>query len=151
MASLNQVQLIGNLGQDPDVRTMQNGGQVANISIATSEQWKDKVTGEKKEKTEWHRVVMLGNLADIAAQYLKKGQRVFVQGKLQTRKWTDQQGQERYTTEIVCQSFDSKLIMLTNASGGGGRPPAHDGEPEGPSTSGRAAPPRDDMDDDIPF
>ena len=101
--SVNKVILIGNLGRDPEVRTLQNGNKVANLNLATSESWRDKSTGERKEKTEWHRVVIFGNLADIAEKYLKKGSKVYVSGSLQTRKWTDQSGAEKYTTEVVLQ------------------------------------------------
>ena len=102
---VNKVILIGNIGQDPEVRYMPNGGAVCNLSIATSESWKDKNTGENQEKTEWHRVVMFRRLGEIAGEYLKKGSKVFIEGKLQTRKWQDQQGQDRYTTEIVADSM----------------------------------------------
>ena len=161
--SVNKVILIGNLGRDPEVRTMQNGGKVANLSLATSESWKDKATGERKEKTEWHRVVIFGQLADIAERYLKKGSKVYVCGSLQTRKWTDQQGQEKYSTEVVLQGFNSELTMLDGKGGGGGGGMGDDsggGWDSGPSMDaprgggmggGKKAPPRDDMDDDIPF
>ena len=109
MSSLNKVTLIGNLGKDPEVRFMPNGGAVANITLATSENWKDKQTGEKKEKTEWHRIVMFGKLAEIAGEYLKKGAKIYVEGSLQTRKWTNQQGQDQYTTEIVIQDFGGTM------------------------------------------
>src|ERR1700760_3650233 len=118
--SVNKVILIGNLGRDPEVRSMQNGGKVANLSIATSENWRDKATGERKEKTEWHRVVIFGNLAEIAEKYLKKGSKVYVSGSLQTRKWTDQSGAEKYTTEVVLQGFGGELTMLDGKGGGGG-------------------------------
>ena len=101
MAGVNKVTILGNLGKDPEVRFMPNGGAVANITVATSDSWKDKQTGEQKEKTEWHRVVMFGKLAEIAGEYLKKGSKVYLEGSLQTRKWTNQQGQDQYTTEIV--------------------------------------------------
>lgn len=109
---LNKAILIGNLGADPDIRSMQNGDKVANLSVATVEKWSDKNTGELKEKTEWHRVTIFGKLAEIAENYLKKGSKVFIEGKLQTRKWQDQSGQDRYTTEIVLSGFSSKLLML---------------------------------------
>ena len=109
---LNSVELIGNLGRDPEVRQTNNGTQVANLSIATTEKWKDKNTGEKREATEWHKVTLWGALAGIAGQYLRKGSKCYVRGKLQTRKWQDQQGQDRYTTEVVCQGFDGKMVML---------------------------------------
>ncbi len=101
MAGVNKVILVGNLGKDPEVRFMPNGGAVANITVATSDSWKDKQTGEQKEKTEWHRVVMFGKLAEVAGEYLKKGSKVYLEGQLQTRKWTNQQGQDQYTTEII--------------------------------------------------
>ncbi|EPP20158.1 Single-stranded DNA-binding protein [Vibrio fluvialis PG41] len=113
---INKVILVGNLGNDPEVRAMPNGGNVANITIATSESWRDKATGEQREKTEWHRVSLFGVLADVAAQYLKKGSQVYVEGQLQTRKWQDQQGQDRYTTEVVVQGYQGVMQML------GGRP-----------------------------
>ena len=109
---LNQVSLIGNLGRDPEVKTMNNGDKVCNISIATSERWKDKSSGEQKEKTEWHRVVIFGPLADIAGRYLSKGSKVFVQGQLRTRKWQDQSGADRYSTEVVLSGFNSVMQML---------------------------------------
>ena len=109
---LNKVTLIGNLGRDPETRTMTNGNKVCNLNIATSERWTDKNSGEKKEKTEWHRVVMFGPLADVADKYLGKGSKVYLEGSLQTRKWTDQSGVEKYSTEVVCQGFGGKLIML---------------------------------------
>lgn len=117
--SVNKVILIGNLGREPEVRTMQNGSKVANLSVATSESWKDKSTGEKKEKTEWHRVVIFGQLTDIAERYLKKGSKVYVCGSLQTRKWTDKDGADKYTTEVVCQGFNSELVMLDGRQSAG--------------------------------
>ena len=111
-SGINKVILVGNLGQDPEVRFMPNGGAVANITVATSDTWKDKQTGEQKEKTEWHRVVMFGKLAEIAGEYLKKGSKVYLEGSLQTRKWTNQQGQDQYTTEIVLQGFNGVMQML---------------------------------------
>ncbi|WP_379923478.1 single-stranded DNA-binding protein [Erythrobacter sp. R86502] len=119
--SLNKVMLIGNLGADPEIRSFQNGGKVANLRIATSEQWKDKNTGERKEKTEWHTVAIFSEgLVSVVERYLKKGSKVFVEGKLQTRKWQDQNGQDRYSTEIVIQGLGGTLTMLDGASGGGG-------------------------------
>jgi single-strand DNA-binding protein len=112
MAGVNKVIILGNLGKDPEVKFMPNGGGVANLTIATSESWKDKQTGEQKEKTEWHRVVMFGKLAEIAGEYLKKGSKVYIEGALQTRKWTNQQGQDQYTTEIVVQGFNGTMQML---------------------------------------
>ena len=140
---VNKVILIGNLGNDPETRFFPDGGAITNASIATSETWRDKQTGEQKERTEWHRVVFRdrGNyrLGQIAGEYLKKGSQVFVEGSLQTRKWTDQQGQERYTTEVVLQRFRGELTMLDGRQDGGG------GGFGGPSGGGS------DLDDDIPF
>jgi len=119
MAGVNKVIILGNLGKDPEVRFMPNGGGVANLTIATSESWKDKQTGEQKEKTEWHRVVMFGKLAEIAGEYLKKGSKVYIEGSLQTRKWTNQQGQDQYTTEIVVQGFNGTMQMLDSKGGQG--------------------------------
>src|SRR5215212_9153581 len=119
--SVNKVILVGNLGKDPEVRRMQDGRPVVNLSVATSESWRDKATGERKEKTEWHRVVIFNEgLAKIAEQYLKKGAKVYLEGQLQTRKWTDPQGVEKYSTEIVLQGFNSALTMLDRAGGSGG-------------------------------
>jgi len=120
MAGVNKVIIVGNLGKDPEVRFMPNGGAVANITVATSDTWKDKQTGEQKEKTEWHRVVMFGKLAEIAGEYLKKGSKVYLEGSLQTRKWTNQQGQDQYTTEIVLQGFNGVMQMLDSKSSGQG-------------------------------
>jgi len=117
MASVNKVILIGNLGKDPEIRTTQSGTKVANLSVATSESWRDKSSGERKERTEWHRVVIFGALADIAEKYLKKGSKVYLSGSLQTRKWTDQAGVEKYSTEVVLQGFNSELVMLDTRSG----------------------------------
>ncbi len=121
MAGVNKVIIVGNLGKDPEVRFMPNGGAVANITVATSESWKDKQTGEQKEKTEWHRVVMFGKLAEIAGEYLKKGSKVYLEGQLQTRKWTNQQGQDQYTTEIVLQGYNGVMQMLDGRGQSGGQ------------------------------
>ncbi len=111
--SVNKVILIGNLGRDPEVRTMQNGGRLANLSVATSDSWKDKQTGERRERTEWHRVVIFDErLVDVAEKYLRKGSKVYLEGELQTRKWQDQQGNDKYTTEVVLQRFRSQLLIL---------------------------------------
>tara|TARA_R110001592_G_scaffold10447_3_gene54161 strand:+ start:3064 stop:3786 length:723 start_codon:yes stop_codon:yes gene_type:complete len=118
MAGVNKVIIVGNLGKDPEVRFMPNGGAVANITVATSDTWKDKQTGEQKEKTEWHRVVMFGKLAEIAGEYLKKGSKVYLEGSLQTRKWTNPQGQDQYTTEIVLQGFNGVMQMLDGKPSG---------------------------------
>lgn len=115
---INKVILLGNLGQDPEVRYMPNGGAVANITLATSESWRDKITGEKKERTEWHRVVLFGKVAEVAGEYLRKGSQVYVEGSLQTRKWTDQAGIEKYTTEVVV-NVSGTLQMLGGRQGGG--------------------------------
>lgn len=111
---INKVILVGNLGQDPEVRYMPSGGAVTNITLATSDRWRDKQTGEEKERTEWHRVVFMGKIAEIAGEYLKKGAQVYVEGKLQTRKWQDQSGVERYTTEVLVDSFNGVMQMLGN-------------------------------------
>ena len=119
--SVNKVILIGNLGADPEIRRTQDGRPVANLRVATSESWRDKATGERKEKTEWHRVVIFNeNLCRIAEQYLKKGAKVFIEGQLQTRKWQDQSGQDRYSTEVVLQGFRGELTLLDRAGGAGG-------------------------------
>ena len=115
---VNKVILVGNLGQDPEVRYMPNGGAVANITLATSESWRDKATGEQKEKTEWHRVVLFGKLAEVAGEYLRKGSQVYIEGALQTRKWTDQAGVEKYTTEVVV-NVGGTMQMLGGRQGGG--------------------------------
>ena len=117
--SVNKVILVGNLGREPEVRHTQSGGKVVNLSVATSETWKDRQSGERKEKTEWHRVVVFSpGLADIAEKYLRKGSKVYIEGALQTRKWTDNSGQEKYTTEIVLQSFNGTLTILDSSRGG---------------------------------
>jgi len=112
MAGVNKVIILGNVGKDPETRFLPNGGAVTNLTIATSESWKDKQTGEQKEKTEWHRVVIFGKLAEIAGEYVKKGSKLYIEGALQTRKWTNQQGQDQYTTEIVLQGFGGVMQML---------------------------------------
>ena len=159
--SVNKVILVGNLGKDPEIRRTQDGRAIANLSVATSETWRDKATGERKEKTEWHRVVIFNEgLAKVAEQYLKKGAKVYVEGQLQTRKWTDQSGAEKYTTEIVLQGFNSNLTMLDGRGGGasfGGDDAGGDFGAVGPSSGPaprRAVPAgarNSDMDDDIPF
>jgi single-strand DNA-binding protein len=165
MASVNKVILIGNLGRDPEVRYAPSGSAICNVTIATSRNWKDKTTGERQEETEWHRVVFYDRLAEIAGEYLKKGKSVYVEGRLKTRKWTDKEGVEKYTTEIIAQ----EMTMLGSREGGapgadeGGYPeaPARRAPPpqRAPAAAPRAAPapaPKastgfDDMDDDIPF
>ena len=165
--SVNKVILVGNLGADPEIRRTQDGRPVANLRVATSESWKDKTTGERREKTEWHRVVIFNeNLCRIAEQYLKKGSKVFIEGQLQTRKWQDQSGQDRYSTEVVLQGFRGELTLLDRAGAaaggaGGGEFGAEEGGGEfgssGPTRKVAAAAgagarsPRGDMDDEIPF
>lgn len=146
---VNKVILIGNLGQDPEVRYMPNGGAVTNITVATSETWKDKNTGEPQEKTEWHRVVMFRRLAEIAGEYLKKGSKVFIEGRLQTRKWQDQQGNDRYTTEIVA---DNMQMLDSRGGGSADFAPRKEAASSAPQAQPQSAPPVDNSyDDDIPF
>jgi single-strand DNA-binding protein len=160
MASVNKVILVGNLGRDPETKYMPDGAAITNASLATSFQWTDKASGEKKEETEWHRIVFRGRLAEIAGEYLKKGSQVYVEGRLRTRKWQDKEGQDRYTTEIVADTMQ----MLGSRSGSGEpRPEAmRTGEPRGGTAGGTAAATAgagakkpagkfDDMEDDIPF
>jgi len=144
--SVNKVILVGNLGKDPEVRRMTSGEPVVNLSVATSDSWRDKATGERKERTEWHRVVIFNeNLAKVAEQYLRKGSKVYLEGSLQTRKWTDKDGADKYSTEVVLQRFNGTLVMLDGRGGeGGGRERV--GASEAP-----AAFQRDEMDDEIPF
>ena len=122
MAGVNKVIIVGNLGNDPEIRYSNNGAAIANISVATSESWKDKNSGERQERTEWHRIVLFNRLGEIAGEYLKKGSKVYIEGKLQTRKWQDQSGQDRYTTEVVLRPYRGELTLLDgrNDSGGGG-------------------------------
>src|SRR6201999_4426096 len=151
--SVNKVILVGNLGKDPEVRRMTSGEPVVNLSVATSESWRDKASGERKEKTEWHRVVIFNkNLADVAEKYLRKGAKVYVEGQLQTRKWTDKDGQEKYSTEVVLQNFRGELTMLDGRGGEGGG--GGGGRERVGSGGGGDAPARfqrDEMDDEIPF
>lgn len=167
---VNKVILVGNLGNDPEIRYMPNGGAVANITIATSESWRDKQTGEQREKTEWHRVSLFGKLAEVAGEYLRKGSQVYIEGQLQTRKWQDQQGQDRYTTEVVVQGFNGVMQMLggkdqgqggqqqasaQQQQGGCGQPqqPAQQRQPQQRTQNQQPQynePPMD-FDDDIPF
>jgi single-strand DNA-binding protein len=167
MASVNKVIIVGNLGRDPETRYMPNGEAVTNVAVATTESWKDKNSGEKKELTEWHRITFYRKLAEIAGQYLKKGSQVYVEGRLQTRKWTDKDGVEKYTTEIIAdtmQMLGSRQGMGGGASddggsyGGGGGAPARQSSGGGASggaarapAAARPAPNFSDMDDDIPF
>lgn len=171
---VNKVILVGNLGNDPEIRYMPSGGAVANITVATSETWRDKTTGEQREKTEWHRVALFGKLAEVAGEYLRKGSQVYIEGQLQTRKWQDQSGQDRYTTEIVVQGFNGVMQMLggraqnqgmgqqSQQQGGWGQPqqPAMQPHQAQPAQSHQPAPqqaqpqynePPMDFDDDIPF
>ena len=161
--SVNKVILVGNLGADPEVRRTQDGRPIVNLRVATSDTWRDKNTGERKEKTEWHRVVIFSEgLAKVAEQYLKKGSKVYIEGALQTRKWQDKDGQDRYSTEVVLQGFNSALTMLdgrgAGAGGGAGESGGEFGS-SGPTASRRPAMAgagggggrRDDMDDEIPF
>lgn len=149
--SVNKVILVGNLGKDPEVRTTQNGGKIVNFTLATSETWKDRQSGERREKTEWHRVAVFNpNLADVAERYLRKGSKVYVEGALQTRKWTDQSGQERYTTEVVLQNFGGALCLLDGRSDGGGTGQAAGGQQSGGGYGGWDTAPND-LDDEIPF
>ena len=156
--SVNKVILIGNLGRDPEVRTFQNGGKVCNLRIATSESWKDRNTGERREKTEWHSVAIFNEgLVRVAEQYLKKGSKVYIEGQLQTRKWQDQTGADRYSTEVVLQGFGSSLTMLDGRDGrsgggsggggyGGGSSSGDDGGDRGPGYGSSR-----ELDDEIPF
>ena len=147
---VNKVILVGNLGQDPEVRYMPNGNAVTNISVATSESWKDKSTGADQERTEWHRVVMFRRLAEIAGEYLRKGSKVYIEGKLRTRKWQGQNGQDRYTTEIIAD----EMQMLGGRGGGGGNVgggPSQSGGSRGGSGGSPPPAPDDEFDDDIPF
>jgi single-strand DNA-binding protein len=137
--SVNKVILVGNLGKDPEVRSTQDGSKIVNLTLATSETWNDRASGERKEKTEWHRVVIFNDrTADVAEKYLKKGAKIYVEGSLQTRKWTDQQGQERYTTEVVIGRFNGQLTMLDTRAGGEGG--GYGGGSEGGSGGGGYAP-----------
>lgn len=156
--SVNKVILVGNLGNKPDVRVMQSGGKVCNLSIATSESWKDKNTGERKEKTEWHRVVVFNEaLVRVCDQYLDKGSKVYIEGQLETRKWTDQSGVEKYSTEIVLRPYRGELAMLdgrSGASSGGYGEQANYGAPAGgaaPAHASAAPAPMDELEDEIPF
>ncbi|MFM9978685.1 MAG: single-stranded DNA-binding protein [Sphingomonadaceae bacterium] len=164
--SLNKVMLIGNLGKDPETRSFQNGGKVCNFSIATSESWKDKNTGERREKTDWHNIAIFNeNLVRIAEQYLKKGSKVYVEGALQTRKWQDQSGNDRYTTEVVLQNFNGTMVLLDGREGGGGGaprggggydddrsdPPRGNFSKAGAGTGSRPSAFDSDLDDDVPF
>lgn len=157
---LNKVELIGRLGADPEIKRMNNGNEVCNLRLATSEKWRDKNSGERKEKTEWHRItIWVEGLIKVAEQYLKKGDLVYIEGKIETRKWTDQSGAERYSTEVVVTGFKSTLLMLGGGNGNGGGRSGGDDDDWGESSGGGGSRPRrqstarrnSDMDDDIPF
>ena len=164
MAGVNKVILVGNLGADPEARSLPSGGEVVNLRVATSEQWKDRATGERKDKTEWHRVTIFNeNLGRVAKNYLRKGSKVYLEGQLQTRKWTDQAGQERYSTEVVLQNFRGELVLLDSREGGsGGGARGGFGDEYDDMGGGSSAPQRQqsrpqpaafdtDLDDDVPF
>ncbi|MEL6869847.1 MAG: single-stranded DNA-binding protein [Pseudomonadota bacterium] len=142
---INKVILVGNLGQDPETRYMPSGGAVTNLRIATSESWKDKQTGEQKERTEWHSIAMFGRLAEISAEYLRKGSQVYVEGKLRTRKWQDKEGRDRYTTEVIADE-----MQMLGSRGGAGAPMSGGGQPQSQPAS-QPASAVNDFDDDIPF
>ena len=155
MASVNKVILVGNLGRDPETRYNPEGGAITNVSVATTDTWKDKASGEKQERTEWHRVVFFSRLAEIAGEYLKKGSQVYIEGSLRTRKWTDKEGQERYTTEIVADRM--QMLGSRQGSGDAAARDRSGGEAKEPAAAGECKPAKkpagkfDDMDDDIPF
>jgi single-strand DNA-binding protein len=165
--SVNKVILVGNLGRDPEIRSFQNGGRVASFSVATSERWKDRQSGERRERTEWHRISVLNEaLVGVCERYLRKGAKVYIEGQLETRKWQDQSGQERYTTEVVLRPYRGELTMLDGRQEGGGAGPGYAGAGGGPSPyddgpgyddrgpgggGGRGGGPPNDLDDEIPF
>jgi single-strand DNA-binding protein len=152
--SVNKVILVGNLGRDPEVRNLQDGSKVVHLSVATSERWKDRQSGENRERTEWHRVVIFNDrLGEVAERYLRKGSKVYLEGALQTRKWTGQDGQERYTTEVVLQRFRGELTLLDGRGGEGyaGGPGAESYEPDTGRGAPRSPSPAADLDDEIPF
>jgi single-strand DNA-binding protein len=144
---INKVIIVGNLGNDPETRYMPSGSAVTNLTVATNESWKDKATGEQKDRTEWHKVAMFNRLAEIAAEYLRKGSQVYIEGKLRTRKWQDKSGQDRWTTEIIA---DEMQMLGGRGGAGGGSAPMSSGQDSGPPSSAPQAGP-DDFDDDIPF
>lgn len=153
---VNKVILVGNLGQDPEVRYLPNGGAVANITLATSESWRDKQTGENKEVTEWHRVVLFGKLAEVAGEYLRKGSQVYIEGQLRTRKWQDQGGQERYTTEVTVNVGGTMQMLGGKQEGGQGNRPQQNQQQRPQQQAGQSIPPANneppmDPDNDIPF
>lgn len=148
--SINKVILVGNLGRDPEVRATQDGREICNLNIATSDSWKDKSTGERRERTEWHRVVILNDaLVNVAKNYLRKGSKIYIEGALQTRKWTDKDGNEKYTTEVVLQGYGSNLTMLDGKSDGGSRASGGDYGAESAPQRSRVA--EAELDDEIPF
>lgn len=153
--SVNKVILIGNVGKDPEIKNLQSGGMVANLSIATSETWRDKNSGERREKTEWHKCVIWGDaLCNVVEQYVRKGSKLYLEGSIQTRKWTDQAGVEKYSTEVVLQGFGAKLVLLGDRGGGRGGEDDDGGRssPGSRSSSGaRSSMRNNDMDDEIPF
>ena len=159
MAGVNKVILVGNLGADPEARSLNNGGEVVNMRVATSESWNDKQSGQRQERTEWHNVVIFNeNLGRVAKNYLRKGSKVYLEGQLQTRKWTDQSGNDRYTTEVVLQRFRGELVLLDSREGGGASRSSYGDDFEdvgaGPSRSQSRPQPAafdTDLDDDVPF
>ena len=150
--SVNKATILGNVGKDPEIRTTQSGGKIASLTIATSENWKDRNSGERKEQTEWHRVtVMSAPLAEVVEKYVKKGSKLYIEGKIQTRKWTDQSGQDRYTTGIVISGFGGQLVMLDGrSSDAGSSAPAPAPQPR-PQPKPQQQPSYDDLDDSVPF
>lgn len=155
MSSVNKVILVGNLGKDPESRSFQNGGKIVNMSIATSERWKDRTSGEQKERTEWHNVVVMNDgLVKVAEQYLKKGAKVYIEGQLRTRKWQDNAGNDRYSTEVVLGAFNSTLVLLDRREADPGRNDYSsyaDGRGGSRGGAGGGGAPVDDLDDDVPF
>ncbi len=148
--SVNKVIIVGNLGKDPEIRSFQNGGRIASFSVATSESWKDKTSGERKEKTEWHRISVTNDaLVGVIEKYVKKGSKVYIEGQLETRKWTDKDGHEKYTTEVVLRPYRGELTMLDSKGGGSSGSMSDDSAPSfGPSVGSSSAP---ELDDSIPF
>ena len=151
MAGINKVILVGNLGAKPEVKYASNGNAISNLSVATSESWTDKSTGQKQERTEWHRVSLFGKLAEIAGQYLDKGSKVYVEGKLQTRKWQDQNGQDRYTTEVVVSGFNGTLQMLDRREDSSSSVPSEDTNEKVQTEPSITPVSKDEFEDDIPF
>ena len=151
MAGINKVILVGNLGAKPEIKYASNGNAISNLSVATSESWTDKSTGQKQERTEWHRVSLFGKLAEIAGQYLDKGSKVYVEGKLQTRKWQDQNGQDRYTTEVVVSGFNGTLQMLDRRKDSSSSTPSEGVTEKGPEKPSITPVSKEEFEDDIPF